>query len=82
MRPSFIAQGISGIISMSILIYMIYLIYTGFKLEPIAMVQVGLLLSIAIGVHGIQHFFEELHYNFNPLLTGEYIPSDTPVVRK
>lgn len=66
MRPSFIISVLSGII---IFIAMILFILN-FKMLSIntpKFIELLILLGIAFGVHSINHYYEEIYFNFNPL---------------
>ena len=64
MRPSFLAHILNGLLlAMGIILFL-----TNYKnISSDNIVGLILLLSIAIGVHGIMHHYEEIHYGFNPL---------------
>ncbi len=64
MKPSYISQGISGIL---IFLALIQLYKDNTSMTTFNSVILLLLFSIAIAVHGIMHFMAEVKYNFNPL---------------
>ena len=65
MRPSFLAHVTNGItLTVAILMLISYLLYKNVDLQLLSVV---LLLSIAIGIHGISHVYEEIYYGWNPL---------------
>jgi hypothetical protein len=33
-------------------------------------------MAISLGIHGIQHAYEEIYYEYNPLVTGKLLPKD------
>ena len=39
------------------------------------MINLLFIIGIAYGIHGIQHAYEELYFDFNPLI-GKWIPKD------
>jgi disulfide bond formation protein DsbB len=65
MRISFILAGLSGII---ILISFIITMYNIKSINTTSLIIILLLLSIGIGIHGMQHSTEEIYYDFNPLV--------------
>jgi hypothetical protein len=70
MRPSFITHIINGLLSFIALI--LYLSnYQKINIENTLIII--LLLSIAFGIHGILHHYEEIYYDFNPL-ENKWIP--------
>lgn len=64
MRVSFLLAAISGII---LIFGTILTVLKYKKMEISSLIIIILLLAIGYGVHGIQHFYEERYYNFNPL---------------
>ena len=64
MRPSFLAHILNGLL-LAIGIVLFVVNYKSIKMDN--MIGLILLLSIAIGVHGIMHHYEEIYYGFNPL---------------
>ena len=75
-RPSFIASAISGtIILIATLIALINL--STLSKDSFKLISVLLLLGIAFGIHGISHYYEEIYFNFNPLV-GKWTPDDYP----
>ena len=69
MRPSFLAAGISGLLILLVIIILIQLFNKSeLNLYSQSTLQTLLLLSIALGVHGLQHANEEVNYDFNPLV--------------
>ena len=75
-RPSFIASAISGtIIIIATLIAIVNL--SSISKDSFKLVSILLLLGIAYGIHGISHYYEEIYFNFNPLV-GKLTPDDDP----
>lgn len=71
MRPSFIAQLLSGfLLLVGIIIYILNIK----DFTPKTMMYTMLFLSIAIGVHGILHHYEEIYYGYNPLVGAWRVP--------
>jgi hypothetical protein len=69
MRPSFlshIANGLLLLVAFIILCIKHQQIQNETSITNI--VGILLLLSIAVGVHGIMHHYEEIYYGFNPLV--------------
>ena len=74
MRPSFIIGMLAGLlIFISIIISIMN--YNIISKDATTTVLILLIFSIAIGIHGIHHVYEELYFNFNPL-TGKWVPND------
>lgn len=75
MRPSIVISALSGII-------ILYVFFTFVSLLPSLSAKEKLnfllLLSIALGIHAIQHSTDELYYDFNPLV-GKFELRDNPV---
>lgn len=67
--PSFYAHGLNGILLFVALIIIVsnYSKFTRLEAYPGRTVYLILLLSIAIGVHGISHLGLESVYGFNPI---------------
>ena len=65
MRPSFIGQGVNGVLAM-IAIIMFILHYK--EMDNKTIIEMLLFISITIGVHSILHHFEEIYYDYNPLV--------------
>jgi hypothetical protein len=78
MRPSFLSHIINGLLSFIALI--LYLSnYEKINVENTLFII--LLLSIAFGIHGILHHYEELYYDFNPL-ENKWIPQSKAQANK
>ena len=67
LNPSFYSHIINGLLLLTsaILIYKYYSVIT--RLEPYKLITFTLLLSIAIGIHGLSHLGLEKGYGYNPL---------------
>lgn len=65
MRPSFFAQIINGIFCF-VAIVLFFMYYN--ELSKASIIKILLLISIAFGIHGILHHYEEIYYGFNPLV--------------
>lgn len=75
MRPSFLGLAIGGIL-IGVAIIMLFM-----KKQDTRLIVILLLLSIAISVHSILHFGEEVVYGFNPLKNGSFMAKDKPVLK-
>jgi hypothetical protein len=75
MRPSFWAQVLGGILLF--LTGILWIIHSK-EFDVKTTIMFGLLASIAIGVHGLMHHWEEIFYDFNPL-EGHWKVRDNPV---
>jgi len=76
MRPSFLASTLSGIIIfISIILFVIN--YKFLSNDNKYFINTLILLSIALGIHALCHYFEEIYFNFNPF-TGRWKPKDEP----
>jgi hypothetical protein len=64
MRPSFLAHCLNGLLLTAAIVYLYWYWDT---IKPKHLILFILLLSIAVGVHGISHHYEEIYYGFNPL---------------
>jgi len=74
MRPSFISSTLSGII---IFIASIYYISNIKQINETNQTIILLLLGIGIGIHSLSHYYEEIYFNFNPLI-GQWKSKDKP----
>jgi len=72
MRPSFISSIITGIL---IFIAIILTIINSNNLTKYETIMVLFAMSISLGIHGFQHVYEEMYYDFNPL-EGKMLPKD------
>ena len=72
MRPSFIIGIISGTV---IFIATILFLLNMSKFTQYELINLLIIIGIAYGIHGIQHVYEELYFDFNPLI-GKWIPKD------
>jgi disulfide bond formation protein DsbB len=75
MRPSFLGLAIGGIL-IGVAIIMLFM-----KKQDTRRIVILLLLSIAISIHSILHFGEEVVYGFNPLQNGSFLAKDKPVLK-
>ena len=64
MYPSFFALGFSGIV---LAIALILFAMNADKMNIGKIVEIVVLISVAIGIHGLLHFLYETRYQFNPL---------------
>lgn len=78
MTPSFISLGITGLL---ILIIIIMMIINYNKMSIVQFISLLVLLTIAIGVHGLQHQGQEVYYDFNPLVNNNFMPLSKPYGR-
>ena len=75
MRPSFLGLAFGGIL-IGVAAVLLLIGKTNTRL-----IAIILLLSIAISVHSILHFYEEIVYGFNPLKGGSFIAKDKPIIK-
>ena len=68
LAPSFYVHIINGILLFIGLILLFKNYSNIIKLEPYKIFCLVLLLSIAVGIHGLLHLGLEKNYNFNPLI--------------
>lgn len=67
-KPSFLAHIINGLFLLFVIILLVNKYGIGdHKLETIQQIYLLLLLSIAVGIHGLSHLGLEIFYKFNPL---------------
>jgi hypothetical protein len=33
-------------------------------------------MAISLGIHGMQHAYEEIYYDYNPFVNGKLLPKD------
>ena len=79
MRPSFITSSLSALIFIYAFIYFLN-VKDKIKDEH-NIVIIILLFSIAIGMHSVHHYKEEIYYNYNPLKTFTIFPDDDTISR-
>ena len=77
MRPSILASSISAILIIIVAI-MLFNNYKSFDIYQIAILLS--LISIYLGVHSIHHYYEEIYFDFNPLV-GKWKINDDVVVK-
>ena len=65
MRPSFLAHITNGMLWF-IASVLFFINYKQLTIE--STIQILLLLSIGVVIHGILHHYEEIYYDFNPLI--------------
>lgn len=75
MRASVVISALSGIIILYVLFVFVFILQANNTVEKL---NILLLLSIALGIHAIQHSTDELYYDFNPL-AGKFELRDVPV---
>ena len=66
MYPSYLAQGITGFLILYLVLMMIHRSNEPLEQHFHEYVIVSL-VCIAIGVHGLQHAYAEVNFDFNPL---------------
>lgn len=71
MRPSFLGLILTGLLNLVIVILILMNLQA---MSGVVLIQVLLLLCISIGIHSMLHFYEEYHYDFNPL-EGKWVPA-------
>lgn len=64
MRPSVLISSLSAMIAV---IAIIMAFSSSLDMNTLQAIQIMLLASIALGVHGLQHSVDEIYYDFNPL---------------
>lgn len=80
MRASFVYHQLQVPIIFIGIILMIWLVYDGkVNFVSFEMTNLIFLLSIAIGIHALIHFEEEVHFDFNPM-TGDTTVHDKPFI--
>jgi hypothetical protein len=68
MKPSLLAMSVSGFLLAVVIAILCYDYYmNALKFDTYQRVMVPLVLSIAIGVHGLAHAYAEKNFNYNPL---------------
>ena len=72
MHPSFASLVITGLL-IFVAIIMTIINFNG--LRPYESIMIIFLMAISIGLHGIQHFNEDLFYDYNPF-HGQLLPKD------
>ena len=64
-------------------VFIFYVLYTlivsDIKVEIPEKMKLMLLLSIALGIHSIQHAHDEFHYDINPLAAKFDYTRDEPI---
>jgi len=75
-RPSFIASTISGTIILIATFIAIGNISSLSK-DSFKLISVLLLIGIGFGIHAMNHYYEEIYFDFNPLI-GKWTPNDEP----
>lgn len=78
MRPSFLSHILNGLL---LLVATIMFFYNYQNLSTSYITLYVILLSIAIGIHGLLHLGQEVYFNYNPL-TGDTIMYDKPIFSK
>lgn len=76
MRPSFLSAGLSGILFLYAVILFIS-VRDNITDNDFKFIVLIFLSSIFFGIHSINHAFEEIYFNFNPL-TNKWCPEDEP----
>jgi len=67
-KPSILSHIINGLLLFIVIILMYKNnLITGTNIDSLAYVNLLLILSIAIGIHGLLHLGLEMKYNYNPL---------------
>ena len=81
MRPSFIYHQIHAVLEIVVFLFIIYYFYS--RWNDISLkntIFILSLVSIICGIHAILHYFEEIYYDFNPLI-GKSKVNDNPISR-
>jgi hypothetical protein len=80
MRPSFLASNISGLIIFTALVLAIanreLLMTNSYNL-----IMMLLTMGIALAAHAMCHYYEEIYYDYNPLI-GKWKVQDEPLKNK
>ncbi len=74
MRPSFLGLAFGGILIGVALVLLLL------NKPNTRLITIILLLSIAVSVHSILHFGEEVVYGWNPLQGSPLLPVDKPTI--
>jgi F0F1-type ATP synthase assembly protein I len=78
-RPSFIASVLSGtIIFIAFVLFWLNLKYI--YQDPYKLIVILTLIGIGFGIHSISHYYEEIYYDFNPMI-GKWSGKDTPSLK-
>ena len=64
---------ISGIL---ILVAIILTIIHSHILSEYETIMILFAMAISLGIHGIQHAYEEIYYDYNPFVNGKLLPKD------
>jgi hypothetical protein len=76
MRPSFIASAFSGtLIFISLILFIIN--FKEIKNDSFKIILLITLLGIGFGIHGINHVYEEIYFDFNPFI-GKWKVNNDP----
>ena len=78
MRPSFLGAGLSTIIA-TIATILFLMNYKTMSNKNI--IKILLLISIAFGIHAQSHYYEEIYYDYNPLV-GKWKVYDETHIKK
>lgn len=75
-RPSIIASSFSGLL---ILIAILFSIQKRNEIlqDSYKSIIILLLIAIGLGIHGLSHYYEEIYFDFNPLV-GKWKINDEP----
>jgi len=73
MRPSFLSSIISGLL---ILVGIILTIVNSNNLTKYETIMILFAMAISLGIHGMQHAYEEIYYDYNPFVNGKLLPKD------
>ena len=76
MRPSFLVSVLSGLIFLlAIIIFLINI--RNLTDQVFRLIVLLFLIGISLGVHSINHSFEEIYFDFNPF-ANKWLPKDEP----
>ena len=71
MKPSFIAQALSGLL-IAWALYIVIMNIESTELPGLGAAKILLFFSSAIALHGMLHMWAEIYYRYNPLETGKF----------
>lgn len=74
MRPSFLAHIVNALFLLLGLLYAGYYVWKNYDdMTSLELGELFLLISLAVGVHGLIHVMEEVYFDFNPLIGANKI---------
>lgn len=80
MKPSFILSAVNGVVMFVGVVLVAHYIFNNYQgMSTLELGKIVLLASVAVGIHGLMHFWAEVYYGFNPL---ESQPQTFPYVQE